>query len=750
MSDILAEIFFAVLVVAVAVLMAVDVARTPKTPSEVPLRQADWRAPDAGRAFTGSFTGSPAGTGFTGSRLEPAAPGMPSAARDAAPARPPESAGLSASAREPARTDPPAARPRSSRALKDWRVSSRLGLLAGVTAVGGAVAAFCAVRIAGALGGASINSSVASVRHGAITSVIGYGVALVVVLALAAWFAITAARSILRPLGRLRAGVVELPDVVRRISEGRTQGRVPDVKPVDVDSSDELGEVARAFDQMRTQTLRMAANEASVRGTLSTMFTNLSHRNQSLVERQIRLIESLEQAEQDPGRLASLSKMDRIAARMHRSSQNLLVLAGHELPNRWNQPVALGGVIRAAMSEIEDHERVSLSGQPDIAVRGPAVNDVAHLLAELTENATSFSAGDMPVDVSSKVLTTGGALIEITDRGIGMAPKDMAYANWQLENAQAPDVNVPKWMGLFVVARLAARHGIRVRLQPAEFGGLTALVWLPDDILTRSGATASPRLSEAATSGPESATAGSMTETAVDPRYAAAGHRAATVTATEFAPRAEGARGGSADWPLAGNAIPLPDPAWSAAVPRPQEAGTSTGGTGLGPPAPGSSAPGEANGLPLSGAPLGTAAPGSQGTGSASPDVIVPPAERHADTRRLPIFDEMESRWFGAGWAGPGRTEAGSRWTSPADQGWQAAQAADVPTSAGSTPEGLPRRTPAANLIPGAIPSTPPSAAPPTRSPAEVRDRLAGFQRGVSEGRAAAGEAASQDEDDQD
>jgi hypothetical protein len=299
-----------------------------------------------------------------------------------------------------------------------------------------------------------------------------------------------------------------------------------------------------------------------------------------------------------------------------------------------------------------------------------------------------------------------------------------------------------------VVARLAARHGIRVRLQPAEFGGLTALVWLPDDVLTRSGAPASPRLSEAATAGLESATAGSMTETAVDRRYAAAGHRAAAVTATDYAPRREGARGGSGDWQLASNAIPVPDPAWSAAGLRPQEAGTGTGGTGLGPAAPASSAPGETNGLPLSGAPLGTAAAGSHGTGSASPDVIVPPAERHADTRRLPIFDEMESRWFGAGWAGPGRTEAGSHWTSPADAGWQAAQAAEVPTSAGSTPEGLPRRMPAANLIPGAIPSTPPSA-PPTRSAAEVRDRLTGFQRGVSEGRAAAGEAASQDGDDQ-
>src|SRR5579862_6311952 len=614
------EILLVCLVLAVAVLTAVDMARTP---SASPHGQAARPAYDTGRAFTGSPSGSTAITDFrpepaafrpepaafrpepaafrsepAAFRSEPAAPGVPAAARDATPARPPEGAGPAAGSREPARTGSPAVHPASSRALKDWRVGSRLWLLAGISAVAAVAVAFCAVRIVGALHGSSISSPVTSVRRGAITSAIGYGVALVIVLALAAWFAIAVARSVLRPLGRLRAGVVELPEVVRRISEGHTQGRLPAVKPVDHDSSGELGEAARAFDQMRTQTLRMAANEASVRGTLSTMFTNLSRRSQSLVERQIRLIESLEQAEHDPGHLASLAKMNRIAARMHRSSQNLLVLAGHELPNRWNQPVALGGVIRAAMSEIEDHERISLSGQPDIAVRGPAVNDVAHLLAELTENATSFSAGDTPVDVSSKLLTTGGALIEITDRGLGMPPKDMAYANWQLENAQEPDVNVPKWMGLFVVARLAARHGIRVRLQPAEFGGLTALVWLPDDILTRGGATASLRLGEVAA--PQPATAGSRSQTAVDPRYAPAGHHAAAVTATDLAPRGEAARGGSGDWQLAGNAIPSPDPAWAANSLRPQEAGTSTGGT-----APGSPMASEANGLPLSGPPLG-------------------------------------------------------------------------------------------------------------------------------------------------
>jgi hypothetical protein len=557
-----------------------------------------------------------------------------------------------------------------------------------------------------------------------------------------------------------------------------------------------------------------------VRDKLNTMLTNLSHRSQSLAERQIRLIDSLGQAEQDAGRLASLSKMDRIAARMHRGSQNLLVLAGRESSERWYQPVALANVIRAAVSEIEDEERVSLGGVPDIAVRGPAVNDAVHLLAELTENATLFSAGDMLVDVSSRLLTTGGTLIEITDRGIGMTPSQMAQANWQLENVQTADADIPKWMGLFVVAKLAARHGIRVRLHPAEFGGLTALVWLPDEILTRKGAAASvPGTAESMTetpvdprhaAAPDPRTAGSMAQT-VDARYATAQDAAAAVTAPGFAPQQEGMRGAPAGGWSAGDANqpsdpgrPVADlravsPAGSGATVTPPTrtdgripdfstqadlGPTRTDGgipdfgapAGLGPtrtdggipdfgapaastiargtagpgrlPVPGSPVPGETEVPASSATPPGTPAPASQETASAHRDVIVPPAEGHAEARKLPIFDEVESRWFGAGRLLPGGPAAGNRWSSPADEGWQAAQTADVPTSAGSTPAGLPRRMPAANLIPGAIPNAQPPAAP-ARSAAEARDRLGGFQRGVSEARAAADEAARQAGDDQ-
>ncbi len=283
-------------------------------------------------------------------------------------------------------------------------------------------------------------------------------------------------------------------------------------------------EATRAFDQMHREMSQSAASEAALRSKFNAMYLNLSRRSQALVERQIRLIESLEHGEQDQQRLASLSRLNRIAMRMHRNSQK-----------DWNQPVTLANLVEAALSEIEQYERVSFEVQPDIAVRGPAVHDAVHLLVELIDNATSFSAADMPVHIKGHVLTTGGALVDVTDRGIGMAANEMAYANQQLDNPPPPDFDVPKWMGLLVVARLAARHGIRVRLNQADLGGLKALVWLPDEILTHYSA-------------------------AADPGYAATGQRAAVARSAAFAPE----RMTTPDVPAARPDPARPDPAWSA------------------------------------------------------------------------------------------------------------------------------------------------------------------------------------------
>ncbi len=336
-----------------------------------------------------------------------------------------------------------------------------------------------------------ISSRAAALHKSALTTAIVVGAAVLLVLALSLFLTVIIGRSMVRPLRRLRAGALEvagvrLPEMVRRMSEADGGGSF-EVAPIDVDSSDEIGEVARAFDQVHREALRLAANEAALRGNVNAMFVNLSRRSQSLVERQIRLIDDLEQGEQDPERLSNLFQMDHLATRMRRNSENLLVLAGHEASRRWNQPVALVDVLRAAVSEIEQYERVSMNVQPGISARGQAVNDVVHLVAELVENATSFSSAETPVTVSGHLLNSGGVLLDISDQGVGMGAEEMAHANWRLDNPPVVDVAVSRRMGLFVVARLAARHGIRVRLRPATTGGLTALVWLPDETVTHEG-----------------------------------------------------------------------------------------------------------------------------------------------------------------------------------------------------------------------------------------------------------------------
>ena len=703
----------------------------------------------------------------------------PVAVHDADPTRRPENISSPAAGHQHSRTGQTVHKgPR--RELRNWDVRSRLLLLVIIPAVAVTVVAVCVVRIADILRGAPSSS----VGDRAILSALVLGVVVIVVLALAFWSTIVAARSVLQPLHRLQAGAremagIRLPDAVRRIRENNGEGVPSDLEPIDVDSSDEIGEIARAFDQMRREMLRLAANEDAFRSKLDAMFVNLSHRSQSLVERQIRLIENLEQGEQDRERLANLFKMDRIATRMHRNSQNLLVLAGHELSSGWNQPVAIENVIRAAVSEVEEYERVSLNAQPDIAVRGPAVNDVTHLLAELIENATSFSAADMLVDISGHLLNGGGFLVDITDRGVGMAPKEMAYANWQLENPPAKDINVLKWMGLFVVARLAARHGIRVRLQQAEFGGLTALVWLPDEVITNQGAAASPRLGRFDNVG----TRPGLHAAVVDPGYATAEQRMSTARSTEFASSREDVGDAPLGRALISDAGRRPSPTWSDSSLRPEfqaeppatvrqsgsrlpgamvehagvsgheaqalgdEAAGNIAGETLrkGPlPGPGLSAPGQSETSQLASTPVGDAAPLSQETSSAESNVVVPPADGLAEARRLPIFEAVESHWFRGGRTVPGvsgvTAAAGSGWASPADQGWHAAETVDSPSSGGQTTAGLPKRLPNANLVPGAIPSVQPVA--PKRSAAAARDRLAGLQRGVSQGRAAAGEAA--------
>jgi hypothetical protein len=248
---------------------------------------------------------------------------------------------------------------------------------------------------------------------------------------------------------------------------------------------DEIGQVARAFDQVHSEAVRLAGNEALLRRSFNAMFVSLSRRSQSLIERLVRMIDSLEQNEEDSARLSNLFAMDHLVTRMRRNSENLLLLAGHEGARKWSEPVPLTDVARAAISEIEQYNRVTLRIQPGVMVPGHAVSDVVHLLAELIENATVFSAGDTQVLVSVQELASGGVLIQVSDRGVGVSEARLAEMNRRLDDPPAIDESVSRHMGLFAVARLAERHGVRVRLSAGTPQGLTALVWLPDSIAVR-------------------------------------------------------------------------------------------------------------------------------------------------------------------------------------------------------------------------------------------------------------------------
>lgn len=293
------------------------------------------------------------------------------------------------------------------------------------------------------------------------------------------------ARSLTRPLRTLRDGAlriahVDLADGIERVKAG--DDREP--APLPIQTTEEVGQVAHAVDQLHAQALLLAGDEARLRVMVDDMFETLSRRNKSLVDQQLALIDRLERNEEDPDRLDSLFRLDHLATRMRRNGANLLVLAGAQ-PSREHGPsVSLASLVNAASSEVEEYQRVETGTVPDGSLIGSAAGDSVHLLAELIDNALRYSPPSSAVRVTAVHTSDAGVLIDVNDTGLGMTDGDLRIANMRLNAGGEVSPDNTRHMGLFVVGRLARQHGMVVRLMPAAGGvGTVAQVYLPPELM---------------------------------------------------------------------------------------------------------------------------------------------------------------------------------------------------------------------------------------------------------------------------
>jgi len=347
-----------------------------------------------------------------------------------------------------------------------------------------------------------MEATATAVRDGVVRQVLLETGLLVSMLALAVVFAWAVARSMARSLRVLRQGALSvaqygLPQAVARLRDPAlaTQMSPSEVaaqiaEPLPVRSRDEFGQVTEAFNAVHMEAVRTAAEQAALRASVATMFVNLARRSQILVDRLIGHLDRLERGEEDPDRLAELFQLDHLATRMRRNDENLLVLAGADSTRVQREPAALLDVLRAAQSEVEHYTRIEFGVvDRDIEVAAHAVNDLAHLVAELLDNATTFSPPDSSVVVEARRMGDQAVLL-VEDHGIGISPEQLAELNQRLATPPTVDVTVSRMMGLVVVARLAARHGVKVELRRGRERGTVAEVTLPTSVLVPRGVAA--------------------------------------------------------------------------------------------------------------------------------------------------------------------------------------------------------------------------------------------------------------------
>ncbi|HEU4349439.1 MAG TPA: nitrate- and nitrite sensing domain-containing protein [Actinoplanes sp.] len=495
-------------------------------------------------------------------------------------------------------------------------------------------------------------------------------------------------RSIIGRLRRLRAEALEmagarLPQVVSRLRRGELVDVEVETPPLEY-GNDEIGEVGHAFNDVQRTAVQSAVDEAGVRRGMNEVFLNIARRSQTLLHRQLALLDRMERRETGAEELEDLYRVDHLATRMRRHAEDLVILAGAAPGRGWRNPVPVIDVIRGAISEVEDYKRIDVHHVAPAAVLGRAVGDIIHLLAELLENAASFSPPNTRVMVSGQELPNGYAL-EIEDRGLGMSLHAVDEANRTLTEPPDFDPKNSARLGLFVVSQLAHRNGVKVALRQSAYGGVTAVVLVPDELIT-----------------------------------AAAGHLALPA----------GPAGSNQSWdrPLVGTGLDDPNRRGPAAL-------QWQGGAGDGMRSAGPRHPAGLNGTGGTTMPLSRRPTGNGAFGMTVPKPRAAPEDLHFGPAPSTVADGFTPEGLIR------RRRNAHRQAPPPDTD----RAAPARSPEPSTPEGLPRRVRQASLAPQ-LRDTPPddqAGGPPLRSPEQVRTIMSALQRGTSRGRQ---EAAEHDE----
>ena len=290
-------------------------------------------------------------------------------------------------------------------------------------------------------------------------------------------------RNLARELSRLQRVALDLaerrlPALIKRLRDGETVDVEAEAVPVEAGRSKEVADVAEALDKLQHTAVESAVGEARLRAGINQTFLSMAWRSQSLLHRQLGMLEEMEKRATDPDILDDLFALDHLTTRMRRHAEGLVILGGSPPARGWHHPVPVRDILRAAIAEVEQYTRVVVTGVAPAALDGNVVADATHLLAELIENATVFSPPTTQVQVRGEMVANGYA-VEVEDRGIGMEPAEFAQANERLANPPEFDLLDGDRLGLFIVARLAARHGIRVALGPSPYGGTRAVVLMP-------------------------------------------------------------------------------------------------------------------------------------------------------------------------------------------------------------------------------------------------------------------------------